>query len=453
MATTSDEVTTVLVAPSPPQVPSPAAHRDPEGHATSLGMSFASSPDAASGSASEVLASLEEVRETLRRAVPATFLLGPPPTGTALDHIAQWHRQHHHLAYLDMTIDAPEGTRIDPVAAGASRWITPAALRSVALPPVGVLLSTLSGPAEVLLAGIEAVLAVPSSELAVLGAHALLAGLSGTGGVVVGRDAPRPVTNAAPTRAPDDHPDPAERLAAYRPPAWPRQQRAPGYTVVVEADGASSSALTTTVDSVLSGSRGDIEIAVIGAGDQEAPLDRRYAEEPRFRTRGTLQIGTRVFLVAGGSVLAHDTLVALARRHEVHAAGLLLVTHAGDDRRSCAASVETGAWRRARALAGHPEADGPPSLTDVRRVLEPCYQTWWCNADDIGLQRPAADATASDLLDGTSAPPRRVLAELEKQQLLLASTRAELRTVERELQRLRGHPIVRVGRALRRRLP
>lgn len=454
MANTSDEVTTILVAPVPPRVSSPAAHRDPEGRATSLEASLPASPDATAGSASEVLASLEEVRARLRRAAGGTFLVGAPSTSAALDQISAWHRQHPHLGYLDLRIDAPEGTRIDPIATGATRWITPAALRSTPLPPVGTLLSTLSGPAEVLLAAIDAVLDVPASEVSVLGSHALLAGLAGAGGVVAGRNTPRPATTSVTTPAPDDRADPAERLAVYRPPAWPRQQRQPGYTAVVEAERASVSDLAATVDSVLDGARGDVEVAVTGGSPEQAQLARRYAEEPRFRALEALRIGPRVLLVAEGSVLSHDTLVALARQHEEHTAGLLLVTHAGDDRRRCAASFETGAWRRAASLAGHGEVDALPAPADLRSVMEASYQTWWCNADDVGLQRPGAvAATASDLLDGTSAPSRRVLAELEKQQQLLASTRAQLRTVERDLRRLRGHPIVRVGRALRRHLP
>jgi hypothetical protein len=110
-------------------------------------------------------------------------------------------------------------------------------LRFTPLPPIAALLSALSGPREVLLAGIEAVLSVQADELAALGAHALLAGLSSAGGVVV-RHAPGAGMNATTTRRPGQLPDPAERLAVYRPPDWPRQQRQPGYTVVVEADGA-----------------------------------------------------------------------------------------------------------------------------------------------------------------------------------------------------------------------
>ena len=454
MVTTPDEVTTLLVAPVPPHVPAPVPRLDPDANTISLGVSFTPSVDvaAAAGSASGVLESLEKVREILQRAGAGTIRLAAPPADTSPDHVARWHRQHHHLGYLDSTIDAPEGTRIDPVAAGATRWTTAAALRSVPLPAVGSLLSTLSGPREVLLAGIEAVLAVPPTELTVLGSHALLAGLSGAGGVVVGRRPLRPATGTATTPGAHDRPDPAERLAVYRPPAWPRQQCDPGYTVVVEADGASPSLLTETVDSVLSGSRGDIEIAVRGGDHQQAQFARHYEEEPRFRALEALRIGPRVLLVSAGSILTNDTLVDLARRHEEHVAGLLLVTHAGDDQRSCAASFETGAWRRAAAVAGHPAIDGPPPLTDLRTVLEQQYRTWWCNADDVGLRRPSAVAPSSDLLDGTSAPSRRVLAELEQQQRLLASTRDELRRVERELARLRRHPLVRVGRAVRRHL-
>jgi hypothetical protein len=451
MATTSDA--TLLVAPVPPRLSPSAPQRAAETQATALGMSFAPVPDATGGSAVQVLANLEAVRETLQSAPAGTFLLGAPAAGAGLDHLERWHRQHRHLGALDLSIEASQASPIDPRATGASRWAAPVALRFTSLPPIGVLLSALSGPREVLLAGIEALLALPPTQLAALGGHALLAGLSGAGGVVVGRHAPgaEPIDTTARDQA--ELPDPAEHLAAYRPPDWPRQQREPGYTVVVEADGASLSSLTSTVDSVLGGTRGDIEVAVTGAGRLQARLARRYGEEPRFRALEALQIGTRVLLVASGSDLAPDSLAALARRHEERAAGLLLVTHPGDDRQSCAASWETGAWRRATALAGHAGSDDLPSPTDLRTVLEPHYETWWCNADDVGLRRPAAGGPASDLLDGTSAPPRRVLAELERQQRLLASTRAELRRVERELGRLRGHPIVRLGRAVRRRLP
>lgn len=454
MATLSDEVTTILVAPVPPRVPSSAPHRDPDARITPIEASLPSPADAGAGNASEVLASLEQVQEALRRGVGGTFLLGAPPPGAALDQLAAWHRQHPHLGYLDLRVDAAEGTRIDPVATGATWWITPARLRSTPLPALGTLLSTLSGPREVLLAAIEAVLAVPAAELSALGSHALLAGLAGTGGVVAGRNTTRTATTSATTRTPEGPNDPAQRLAVYRPTTWPRQQRQPGYTVVVEADGASVSDLLATVDSVLGSARGDIEVAVTGHDHPQAEVADRYAEDPRFRALEALRIGPRVLLVAGGSVLDRDTLVALARQHEEHAAGLVLVTHAGDDRRRCAASFETGAWRRAASLAGHDATHGLPVPADLRTVLEAHYQTWWCNAEEVGLRRPSAFAgTASDLLDGTSAPPRRVLAELEKQQQLLASTRAQLRTVERELRRLRGHPIVRAGRALRRRLP
>jgi hypothetical protein len=454
MATTSDE--TLLVAPVPPRVPPSAPRRDDEAHATALGEAFAPSPDATAGIASEVLAGLQKLRQALQSADEGTFLLGVPPAGAVPDQVVRWHRDHHHLGYLNLnlslSLEGAEARQINPAAAGATRWAAPAALRFTPLPPIAALLSSLSGPRDVLLAGIEAVLSVQADELAALGAHALLAGLSSAGGVVV-RDAPAAGMTAPTTPGRAELPDPAERLAVYRPPDWPRQQRQPGYTVVVEADGAPLPTITSTVDSVLSGSRGDIEIAVRGAGQQQAQLARRYAEEPRFRRLESLAIAPRVLLVAEGSYLAHDSLAALARQHEEHAAGLLLVTHAGDDRRSCAASYETGAWRRATALTGLDAVDGLPPLADLRTVLEPHYETWWCNADDVGLRRPAAVTAASDLLDGTSAPSPRVLAELEKQQQLLASTRAELRTVERELDRLRRHPIVRVGRAVRRRLP
>jgi hypothetical protein len=451
MATTSDE--TLLVAPVPPRLPPSAPRWDGEAHAIALGRSFASVPGATAAPASEVRASLEAVREALQNAAAGTLLLGAPPAGAGLDHVEQWHRHHHHLGHLDLSVEAPETSPIDPRATGASRWAPPLALRFTPLPPVHALLSALSGPREVLLAGIEALLAVPPAELPALGAHALLAGLSGAGGVVVGWQAPGPAPNATRTRDHAELPDPAEHLAVYRPPDWPRQQREPGYTVAIEADGASLSILTSTVDSVLRGSRGDIEVAVRGADQQLPQLARRYGEEPRFRALEALQIGTRVLLLVAGSDLAPDSLVALARQHEERAAGLLLVTHPGDDRRSCAASWEAGAWRRAAALARHAEIDGLPSPADLHTVLEPHYETWWCNAHDVGLRRPGAVTAASDLLDGTSAPSRRVLAELEKQQRLLTSTRAELRTVERELDRLRGHPIVRLGRAVRRRLP
>lgn len=454
MATTSDEVTTLLVAPAPPRVAATTPDRTPDACVAVLGLDTPPHPDAAEGTSTELRASLESVRATLlRRPAPGTYLLGTPTSPEVLDGIGWWHRRHHHLGYLDTTIVAPEGARIDPGTTGAARWTSTTALRSAPLPGVGVLLSSLSGPRQVLLAGIDAVLALPPSELASLGAYALLAGLSRTGGVVFGRHTPEPATTSVATPIDGGRLDPAERLAAYRPPAWPRQQREPGYTVVVEADGGSVAELTTTLDSVLAGSRGDIEIAVRGAGPHREQLTRRYAEEPRFRTRDALWIGPRVLLLAQGSLLTHDTLVALARHHEQHSAGLVLVTHAGDDRRACAASVEIGAWKRATALAGRSETDGLPRLEDVRAVLEPHYLTWWCNADDVGLQRPGASAAASDLLDGTSAPPRAVLAELEQQQLLLASTRAELRRVERDLDRLRGHPLVRAGLAVRRRLP
>ena len=421
---------------------------------TALEVPFPPTADAAAGAAADVREGLQEAREQLRGAAGGTFLLGGPPTGATLEAVALWHARHRHLGYLDLHIDADEGTPIDPATSGATRWVTPTALRSSPLPSVGTLLSALSGPREVLLAAIEAVLGIPSSELAVLGPHALLAGLSGIGGVVAGQLAPGPAAPSARMRTPDDRVDPAERLAVYRPPVWPRQQLQPGCTVVVEAEGASVPELAATVDSVLGGSRGDVEVAVTGGGARQAQLARCYAEEPRFRAPEALRIGPRVLFVAQGSVLGHDTLASLARRHEEHAAGLLLVTSAGDDRRRCAASFETGAWRRAASLAGRDGSHGLPDPADLATVLEGHYQTWWCDADEVGLRRPGAIAgTASDLLDGTSAPPRGVLAELEKQQQLLASTREQLRTTERELRRLRGHPIVRAGRALRRHLP
>jgi hypothetical protein len=454
MATTSDE--TLLVAPVPPRVPLSAPRWDDEADATALGEASAPGLDATTGATSQVRTYLEKLRQALQGAADRTFLLGVPPAGAGHDHVVRWHRQHHHLGYLDLGFEALsfqqlEARRIDPVATGATRWATPAALRFTPLPPITALLSALSGRRDVLLAGIESVLSL-KDELATLGAHALLAGLSSAGGVVI-RHVPGAGMTTTATRGQAELPDPAERLAMYRPPDWPRQQRHRGYTVVVEADGAPLPTLTGTIDSVLSGSRGDIEIAVRGADQQLVQLARRYAEEPRFRRLEALAIAPRVLLVAEGSYLAHDSLVALARQHAEHAAGLLLVTHAGDDRRSCAASYETGAWRRATALTGLDAVDDVPPLADLRTVLEPHYQLWWCNADDVGLRRPGAVTAASDLLDGTSAPSRRVLAELEKQQQLLASTRAQLRTAERELDRLRRHPIVRLGRAVRRRLP
>lgn len=451
MATTPDEVTKLLVAPVPPRVPAVPRH-DPEVNGSWLGVSFAPSADGGGGSSWEVLKSLKTIRDMLRSAGEGTIRLGAPPKETSLDQVSWWHRRHAHLGYLDVTIEAPEGTRIEPVAAGADRWTTPAALRFVPLPTVESLLSALSGPRNVLLAGVEAVLAIPPSELPMLGSYALMAGLSGAGGVVAGWCPLRDAAGTTTTPAPDDLHDPAERLAAYRPRAWPRQQREPGYTVVVEADGAAPSLVTKTVDSVLSGSRGDVEIAVRGADEQQAKFAREYVEEPRHRALEGLRIGPHVLFVSAGSILASDTLAHLAGRHEEHAAGLLLVTSAGDDQPSCAASFPTGAWRRAAAVADHSEIESLPTLTELRMVLEPQYRTWWCNAEDVGLRRPNTVAASSDLLEGTSAPSRRVLAELEKQQQLLASTRDELRRVERELARLRTHPLVRVGRAVRRHL-
>lgn len=453
MASTSDEVTTLLVAPVPPHPAAPTGDSDGEVRATPLGVTI--DPHAArSGRAvRERRADLEALRAHLQRAGEGTFLLGAPSAPTVPAAVGRWHRQHPQLGLLDTSVAAPAGTRIDPDISGAERWITAAGLRWTPLPDLELLLTALSAPRAVLLAGLEAVLDLAESELVPCGAYALLAGLSRAGGVVVNRCTTEPVSTTTAMPVPGDRLDPAERLAAYRPPQWPRQQRAPGYTVVVEADHASVDECTATIDSVLAGSRGDLEIAVRASGEPVPGLGRRYAEEPRVRTAATVAVGPRVLLVAAGSLLDHGALVDLARLHERQEAGLLLMTHAGDDRRACAASFETGAWQRAARLAGRDVLDAVPPLDDLVPVLAPHYRTWWCDAADVGVRRPDAIAMAADLLDGTSAPPRRVLAELERQQQLLASTRAQLRRAERDLERLRAHPLVRIGLAVRRRLP
>jgi len=453
MASTSDEVTTLLVAPVPPRPTGPMQSPDADPQATPLAVTAGTHAGTSDATVDARREHVEAVRASLRQAGDGTFLLGTPSTPTVLSYLGRWHRRHPHLGLLDTSLVAPAGTRIEPDASGATRWLTPAHLRWTPLPDLELLLSALSGPRDVLLAGMDEVLALPESELARFGAYALLAGLSRAGGVVLTRYTPEAPSPDTSTSVPDDRTDPAERLAAYRPAGWPRQQREPGYTVVLEADGASTAELVATIDSVLASSRGDLEIAVRTADGHQPSLAGRFAEEPRFRTLETLRIAPRVLLVAAGSLLDHEALLELARLHEQQQAGLLLITHAGDDRRRCAASFETGAWRRAAALTGHGAIDAVPSFDGLAPVLEPHYQTWWCNADDVGLRRPGVIARASDLLDGTSAPSRRVLAELERQQQLLASTRAQLRRAERDLERLRGHPLVRIGLAVRRRLP
>lgn len=394
---------------------------------------------------------LEHVHGLVQACGAEHLVLGEEPDPERLARLERWHATHHYLARLEWPVPKPPEATKPPCGDEASGWVLPRSLSSMRLPPIRTLLGALSGPTPLVLHALDLAVSRIDQWPQQLRSHAFLAALARAGGV----NLPVSEADSLPDVEADTPPqDPqAATIEEFRTHPWRRREQHPSCLIAIGAGTDPVEVVVDTADAALSTRSVDVEVTVVEPPDApSARFDRVYGNDPRV----VMELGDEadfppaVVLIRSGTHLGPRTLSLLERTHQQQRAGLVLVTAPGDDETICAASVLTGAWHRAAFLARHGEGLLSFDLDRLQEVMTASYRVWWVEANDVDIDRPGVIRRTADLLDGTSAPPRGVLAEIEKLQRRFEEERRRRRGLEKELRRLESHPLLRTLRKARR---
>lgn len=358
------------------------------------------------------------------------------------------------IAHIDISIPATTSVRTERLENEFVPWLAPVALEVGSLPSWLEVLPRLSGSPVQLATAFAFVEAWLRQQPDGLPVAALIAALSRTGGVTWGLDAPGVLTGGEDEQPP--RADSQVHLPEFRPATWPRLARLPGHLIVVDGREAATGQTVRSIDAALATTSDVRVLAMSSTSPSSSAVDRVYSEDDRVRVIKSQReiepsIAPHLLVLAAGTVLENDTMSLLAALHRERHAAAILMSHPGDDRAVCATSVLTGAiwWNDVAAHSGSAMDLLRPDA--IASALEARYLVWYSEARAAGVSRPDATPLIADLLDGTSAPPKRLLAELDRLQAAQRRDRRDAQRARNELASLRSDPATRLSQGLRRR--
>lgn len=344
------------------------------------------------------------------------------------------------------------GPAVQPMRDETARWVDIRMIRDTRLPPFETLLANILAPASLLGDALND-LSQNSGELPdPLWPHRLLVSLCRAGGLVA-RRTDEVKGGSSMTPQPSKEPGIAndamwEHIPEFRPARWPRRSHDIGSLAVVIGRAAISD-LTATIDSILAAYTRDVHIEVPElAPETRERVETVYRDEPLVSTVAPRRpLPPRLLFVQAGTRLSPQSSDAIDDLHRDHRSSTILVAGPREGSSALCASVLTGSAQRASALVGG--SLRPWDLAELLAAVETHYLTWWTSWADVSIASATPAATGADLFEGTSAPPRGVLEEIERTQRRYETERDRRRRAEAEVRRIRDGRLYRVGRSLK----